>query len=430
MSTPPPLRVVAWEVTRRCGQRCRHCRAQALPAKNDANDVATDAALGSKAFRPEVVRSGAFDGADPAPGDLAPDEAERVLEMLIGLGPLTLILTGGDPLRRPDLEAIIRRAVAGGLRVAVACCGDTLTAARAHWLRALGVARVSLSLDGVDATTHDGLRGVPGSHAHVLAACAAARDAGLPFQVNSTLHAGNAASAPGLHALAGRLGAVLWDAFLLVPTGRARHWAELALAPTAYDATLQTIAALAQSGGEPPIKVTCAPHYGLLAAPAHGTPAPPPTPPVAPSSPPRPRAAQQMQALHAHPEREGRAASPCLAGRGFLFIGHDGTVKPCGFLDQTAGLLRETDLRHIWYESPLLQGLRDLDRLRGACAHCPEVLRCGGCRARAFEATGDLYAADPLCLRAKGSPMDLEHAPDAPRLAPGEVGSPSTGGRS
>jgi radical SAM protein with 4Fe4S-binding SPASM domain len=84
-------------------------------------------------------------------------------------------------------------------------------------------------------------------------------------------------------------------------------------------------------------------------------------------------------------------------GIGFLFVSHLGEVYPSGFLPLSAGNVRDTDIATIYRESPLFTQLRDFDSLEGKCGACPFRRVCGGSRARAYAATGNVMAEDPLC---------------------------------
>ncbi|MFW5856877.1 MAG: radical SAM protein, partial [Planctomycetota bacterium] len=204
-SSAPPLRVVAWELTAACPLQCRHCR----------------------------VGDGGRAGADHAgrSDELSPAEARDALDQIAALAPKLLILTGGEPMLREDFYDLTARAVGHGLRVAAAPCGALVTPDTARRMLQAGIRRISLSLDGPDAATHDAFRGTTGAHATVLSAVAAARVAGLPFQINTTVHRGNVEALPAMREQVRQEGAAGWDLFFLVPTGRGRALAGQELAP-------------------------------------------------------------------------------------------------------------------------------------------------------------------------------------------------------
>ena len=87
----------------------------------------------------------------------------------------------------------------------------------------------------------------------------------------------------------------------------------------------------------------------------------------------------------------------CLAGTGFCFISHTGIVQPCGYTDVQCGDITRDTFGHVWRSSPVFLKLRDFKQLEGKCGRCEYRAVCGGCRARAYEATGNYMAEEPLC---------------------------------
>jgi radical SAM protein with 4Fe4S-binding SPASM domain len=337
MAALAPPRLLAWETTRACNLACRHCRAEALPT--------------------------------PPPGELSLEEGRDLVDQLAAWTPPPgLILSGGEPLLRPDLMDLAAYGQAQGLRVLVSTNGLALTAALARALKAAGVARVSLSLDHPEPAAHDAFRGAPGAYEALRRAAAYLGEAGLAFQINSTLTASSLGQAGVLAAKALDLGAVAHHVFLLVPVGRARELAaeERALTAEAYEAALLDLRRLAPGLGLE-FKATCAPQYQRLAS-------------------------QAGLAVRSR---------GCLAGQGFLFLSSTGQAQGCGYLGLAAGDLRRTPLKTIYEEAPLFQDLRDRKRYRGRCGACEYWSVCGGCRARAL-AEGDHLGPEPLCPHQPG----------------------------
>jgi radical SAM protein with 4Fe4S-binding SPASM domain len=328
-------RLVALELTRRCVLTCRHCRAS-------ANE-------------------------EPADDDLTGKEWAHLLDKLVAFARPTIILTGGEPLLREDAADIAAHAAALGLRVVLATCGVLLDEDAAKHLARAGVAMVSVSLDGATEASHDAFRGQEGAWAFAaaLAGIEAAKRAGLPVQVNTTVTAGNVAELPAILELAVTLGAKTFNPFLLVPTGRGRDIADEALSAEQYDRTLNWMADQ-QGRGDIGLRVTCAPTYQRI-----------------------------LQQRHL----AGEGPKGCLGGRSFAFVSHRGTVQACGFLEVAAGELRETDFDFatVWRTSPVFTALRDPSRYSGRCGVCEYRAVCGGCRARALAASGDYLGDDPMC---------------------------------
>jgi radical SAM protein with 4Fe4S-binding SPASM domain len=254
---------------------------------------------------------------------------------------------------------------AKGLRVLVSTNGLPVTAALARALKTAGVTRVSLSLDHPEPAAHDAFRGAPGAFEALRRAAAYLREAGLPFQINSTLTAANLDQAGALAARARELGAVAQHAFLLVPVGRAAGL-ENPLTAEAYEAALLELQRL-EPGLGLEFKATCAPQYQRLARQAGRT-------------------------------VRGRG---CLAGQGFLFLSSTGQAQGCGYLNLAAGDLRRTPVQTIYEEAPLFRDLRERKHYRGRCGVCEYWSICGGCRARA-RAAGDHLGPEPLCPHQPG----------------------------
>jgi radical SAM protein with 4Fe4S-binding SPASM domain len=255
-------------------------------------------------------------------------------------------------------------------------------------IRAAGIRRLSLSLDGPDAGSHDAFRGLPGAFASLVAAAELLRSEGIPFQINSTVTPGNIAKLEDTLAAARGLGALAFHAFLLVPVGRAREWDEPFPAPEDYEGALLRLKAL-EPGMGMEFKATCAPQYQRIGR-ETGRPSP-------------------------------RAGRGCLGGQGFMFVGHDGACAACGYLPVPAGNLRERGIAEIYETSPLFLALRDRSRYRGRCASCEYWAVCGGCRARAH-AEGDCLGGEPLCPHV---PAALAASPAGPG---GTAAGPAPGG--
>jgi heme b synthase len=339
----PPLRLLAWEVTRRCNLACLHCRAAA--------------------------------GMGPYPGELTTAEGLALLKDLAGMGQVVVILTGGEPLLREDICDLTAYGARLGHRMVMAVNGTLLTPAIAARLKEQGLQRLSISLDGAAAASHDALRAVPGAFAGALAGIAACREAGLPFQVNTTLTRANLKELPAIYELALELGAAAHHVFVLVPTGRGAEIQEQLVSPEEYDATLRWLLAR-QREGRLHLKPTCAPQFYRLW---------------------REEAAARGEKVN--PASHGLEAltKGCLGGQGFAFVSYRGEVQPCGYLELKAGDIREKPFSEIWANSVLFQQLRAVDAYRGKCHACQFRKVCGGCRARAYALTGDVLGEDPIC---------------------------------
>ena len=368
---PHTLRMVAWEVTRRCNLACGHCRASALRG--------------------------------PYPGELGTERSLRLLDEIAAVANPVIILTGGEPLLREDLYDLAAYGDSKGLRMVLATNGTLVTEETARRMKAAGIKRVSVSLDGPDALSHDAFRGVPGAFAGALAGIEAMRQAELEFQINTTITQANLAQIRQIHDLALSLGAAAHHIFLLVPTGRGKELAAQAITPLAYEETLNWFYEESLDSAIQ-LKATCAPHYfrifhqrhrelrgetgGKAGAEAH---------------------ADRPATATGKPASAGKGGHPlnamtrgCLGGVSFCFISHTGQVQPCGYLELDCGQVAEKGFAGIWEESGIFRDLRDLSRYKGKCGRCEFIRVCGGCRARAYETTGDYLAEEPFCIYRPG----------------------------
>jgi radical SAM protein with 4Fe4S-binding SPASM domain len=260
----------------------------------------------------------------------------------------------------------------------MAPCGLLMDGESTSRIRESGIERVSLSLDGADAETHDGFRQVQGAFDAVVRAAGVAREQGLAFQINTTVTKLNLNQLDEILSLAIELGAVGFHPFLLVPTGRGKELQNLEINPQAYEDVLTWICAKSRTL---PIelKPTCAPHYYRIY-----------------------RQKERAEGRSVTPETHGRLAMTkgCLGGQGFAFVSNQGIVQICGFLDLEAGNIRQSDFdfKDIWSNSSLFNAIRNPSNYEGRCGHCEFWRVCGGCRARAYAATGDHLAEEPFCV--------------------------------
>jgi len=355
-SALPPLRLVAWEITRSCLLSCRHCRAAAEKG--------------------------------PYPGELSTEECKRFIDSLATMGSCIVILTGGEPMMREDIYEIAAYGHSKGLRMVMAPCGLLLNDETCNKLIKAGIARISLSIDGATAATHDAFRRVDGAFDGVMNGIVAARKAGLSFQINTTITKSNLSELPAIFSLAVELGAVSFHPFLLVPTGRGKDLTDEVISAADYERTLRWINKQ-QSVAPITIKPTCAPHYYRIAL----------QEPVTPAAPPVQHGGHPHAHAHGHPSLNATTKG-CLGGQGFAFVSHIGKVQICGFLPVEAGDIRESnfDFPSIWRDSALFKEIRDVDHYHGKCGWCRYRNVCGGCRARALSINNDYLGEEPFCL--------------------------------
>ncbi|MHC4425215.1 MAG: radical SAM protein, partial [Planctomycetota bacterium] len=325
---------------------------------------------------------------EAADRDLSTAQARALIEQLAELGkgqPMmpVMVFSGGEPLCREDLFELVGPARSWGITPALATNGTLIDATVAEQIRDSGIVRVSVSLDGATAEVHDKLRRLKGSFERAIEGIGHLRDKKVPFQINITLTKHNAEQLEDIYELAKLLGAVAVHIFMLVPVGCGQSLADTdMLSPEQYEKKMLEICRL-DGRGELQMKVTCGPHYervirqqGLYKS--------------------RMEASHGGDAVPGRSEHRG-ASRGCLAGLGVLFVGHQGDVFPCGYLPVKCGNVLEDKLSDIWYNNEDLARMRDGGELEGRCGLCGYRQICGGCRGRAYAATGNYMAEEPFC---------------------------------
>ncbi len=320
---------LAWELTRACPLRCVHCRAEAQPRRH--------------------------------PAELTTDEGRALLDDAAAMGTKVVVLTGGDPLARPDVFDLLAHASGTGVHVGFSpsVTGRLRSGALARAVEA-GAGTLHLSLDGATPATHDGFRGVPGHFLRTLDAIRTAASLDVGLQVGTTVSRRTVAELPAMVELLDGLVST-WTLFFLVPTGRAL--ADDLVEPEVEESVLEWLAT-----SEFPFRV---------------------------------RTVEAPQLRRVFAQQGHRVAPGVTDGNGFCFVSHVGDVQPSGFLPLTVGNVRERPVSWWYREAPLFLDLRDQARRDGACGRCPFLGICGGSRARAWAATGDPLAGDPSCAFGK-----------------------------
>lgn len=321
-------RILAWEATSACNLECLHCRANAT--------------------------------ADPRPGELTTAEAQSLIKEVAGAGTKLLILSGGESLMRDDIFDLARFGTSQGLRMTLATNGSLITNDVALDMKMAGIARVSVSLDGVTAEMHDRFRGRGGAFDLAIEGIETLVRKGVPVQVNTTVASMNISHMKEFPAFLERLGVMAWHVFFLVPTGRGVDLEPATIQE--YRGMLDTFYSVYKAS-RIECKATCAPQFYRLLA-------------------------EKNDPVH---------TKGCLAGTHFGFVSSTGIIQPCGFLQIPCGDIRENGFCHAWENSMKLLLLRDEEALKGKCGKCAHKSVCGGCRARAFEVRDDLMETDPIC---------------------------------
>lgn len=327
--------IISWNTTRRCNLRCSHC------------------------YR---------DAGEQSPRELTTSEAKGLIAQAARAGFRLLILSGGEPLLRDDLEELVEFARETGLRPVLGTNGTLIDPPRAERLKKAGLAGAAVSLDSISPGKHDALRGCPGSFQAAVDGIRALTHVGIGVQLNTTVFRWNVQELPEIIRLAEELGAKSQHVLFLVPTGRAKAAGSGFPSNQEYEEAIRKALEM-QSKTSLEIKPTCAPQFTRLA--------------------------REMGL-------KTRYTRGCLAGISYCLVGPEGDVQPCAYLPISVGNVREMSLDRIWSESPVFARLREM-RYTGSCGKCSYKRICGGCRARAYEIGGDYLGPDPMCTYQGGS---------------------------
>ncbi|KJF18554.1 MULTISPECIES: radical SAM protein [Acidithrix] len=341
------LHVITWELTKACHLHCRHCRARAIPNRNE--------------------------------GELDIDEIQSVLLDISNRLPRKpiMVFTGGDPTERPDLDEILKSSIEMGFITSISPSVTNRVTPELvyHWAE-LGVRAISLSIDGPSPEIHDRFRGVKGTFERSIEIARTVVDAKMSLQINTSIGRFTLDGLAEMADLAKDLKVSSWEVFFVIPMGRAKL--SSALDSSEMEEVLRYLATFSRSVD---FRVT-----------AVGAP-------------------QFQRVLHEMNYLETSGLRPSVReGRGFAFIDHLGEVYPSGYLPLSGGNVRSQSLVDIYSSSPLFTSMRDPSNYSGACGSCDYSGFCGGSRARAFAVTKDVLASDPGCPRTDsyGSFLDLE----------------------
>ena len=337
---------IAWEITRRCNLKCVHCRSSSgLEAKGHP--------------------------------DFTLDEAKRVLDDIASYAKPVVVLSGGEPLLRPDVFEIATHGTGLGLRMCLATNGTLVTQEICGKIKAAGIKMVSLSLDGASAEVHDDFRCQPGAFAGTLNAARLFKENGISFLINSSFTKRNQGEIPKIYQLAKEIGATAWYMFMIVPTGRGEDIMDELIAPEDYEKLLVWHYDMEKGEKDILVRPTCAPNYYRVVL---------------------QQAKEQGDDYQRRTLQFSTGGSKgCLAGQLISLIDVDGNVLPCSYFPMAAGNIREKSFKEIWERSELFQDLRNFKAYKGRCGTCEYVNVCGGCRARAYAVTGDYMAEEPYC---------------------------------
>jgi heme b synthase len=342
---------IAWEITRRCNLKCVHCRSSSeLEVDNHP--------------------------------DFSLEEAKRMLDDIKSYADPVMVLSGGEPLLRPDVFDIATYGTGLGLRMCLATNGTLVTEETCRNIKEAGIKMVSLSLDGASAEIHDDFRNQKGAFDGTMNAIRLFNEHGIKFLVNSSFTKRNKTEAPKIYKLVKKLGATAWYLFMIVPTGRGEDIMEELIPESEYEDILNWHYDMEKEEDAMLVRPTCAPQYYRIVL---------------------QRSKEEGEKFKRRTLKFSTGGSKgCLAAQLICLIDVDGNVLPCSYFPKSGGNIREQSFQDIWENSKLFLELRDFKGYKDNCGRCEYVNVCGGCRARAYAMNGDYLAQEPFCTYQPG----------------------------
>jgi len=345
--------LVALNLTQRCNLACAHC----------------------------YLDAGTRDSGDA--NELGGDEVKRILTEISQTNPACMVvMTGGEPLLRPDIYDLCAYANDLGLMVVVGTNGTLLTRRNVQRLIQAGVHGAGISVDSLTPAFHDAFRGWQGALQHTLEGIENCREQGLSFQIHTSIHQANVDQVDEMMDWAQAQGALVMNFFFLVCTGRGEKMTDIT--PQQYEQVLARLLEVQDHYPGMLVRARCAPHFKRLA--------------------------YQRDPASPLTRAQGYEGGGCLAGLHYCRVTPQGTVTVCPYVEESVGSLHQASFGQIWEQSATFQQLRN-PTLGGKCGRCEFSLLCGGCRARPFAMNGDLFGEDRLCsYEPQGLPVIAEQS--------------------
>lgn len=345
--------VVVWNVGRRCNLRCVHCYSHS----RDENYS----------------------------GELTTEEAEKFIDGLGEFKTPVLLFSGGEPLMRPDLYQLVRRARSAGMRAVISTNGTLITERVAAELKDIGLSYVGISLDGLR-DVNDRFRGVTGAYDNALAGIRNCIKAGVKVGLRFTINKRNVGEVPGIFELLESENIPRVCFYHLVYAGRGSKLRDEDLDAVECRKTVDQIidltADLHKRGIQKEV-LTVDNHadgvYLYLRMLREGS----------------PRAKAVLDLL----KMNGGNSS----GIGIGCVSWDGSVYADQFWrHHSFGNVKQRSFADIWTDTsePLMAGLKDRkSKLTGKCGRCVWQDICNGnFRVRAEAVHNDVWAEDPACF--------------------------------
>ena len=329
---------ISWNLTKRCNLNCSHCYLDA----EFRGGLRTD--------------------------ELNTEECFRVIDQIGEVNPNAfLILTGGEPLLRPDIYDIIKYAADRKFMVVLGTNGTLVNRANAEKIKAAGAHGVGISIDSMDAEKHNTFRGVDKAWESSMEAFDILNEVGVDFLIQMSVSDMNYKEIPEVVAFSEKIGAIAFNLYFLVCTGRGQGNTDISNA--AYEEALKTLYEQQMKyKGRLMINSKCAPQYKRVVY------------------------ENDPDSVYTRTYTGG-----CPAGTHYSRISPEGNLTPCPFIEESVGSLKTNTFKDLWDNAPLMKQLRDRKKLEGKCGTCEFSSMCSGCRARAFAETGNYMAEDPSC---------------------------------
>lgn len=336
---------IAWESTQRCNLNCVHCRC--------SSDM------------------------QAAEGDFSTEEAFRLIDDICEVSQPVMVLSGGEPLMRPDIFEIARYGTDKGLRMCMATNGTLITDAVCAKMIEADIKMVSLSLDGSTAEIHDNFRASPGAYEGTLRGAETLKRNGIKFLVNSSFTKRNQHDIAGTFKLAKSIGATAWYMFMIVPTGRGEEIMNELVSKDDYEEILSWHYEQEKNEDDILMRPTCAPHYYRIV--------------------PQLAKAEGVDFKRRSLTFSTGGGKGCIAAQTICLIDCFGNLKPCSYFHSSVGNVKQVKFKDLWFNSKVFNDLRDFSKYQGKCGECEFINVCGGCRARADAVYGDYMAEEPFC---------------------------------
>ena len=329
---------ISWNLTKRCNLNCDHCYLDA----DFRGGFRTD--------------------------ELNTDQCKRVIDQIAEVNPNAfLILTGGEPLLRPDIYELIRYAADKKFMVVLGTNGTLINKANAEKIKEAGAHGVGISIDSMDAVKHNQFRGVSGAWEHSMEAFNVLSEVGVDFLIQMSVSDMNYKEIPDVVAFTEKIGAIAFNLYFLVCTGRGQGNTDIS--NEAYEEALKMLYEQQMKyKGRLMINSKCAPQYKRVVY------------------------ENDPDSVYTRTYSGG-----CPAGTHYSRISPEGNMTPCPFIEESIGSLKTSSFKELWDNAPLMVQLRDRKQLEGKCGTCEFSSMCSGCRARAFAETGNYMSEDPSC---------------------------------